>query len=75
VYIKKEETRAKEMDINNFNLGKYIAIAFNDPKKYPRKPFLAKLEKEKKSKNPMTGKEMERIMKRNTIILGGKVNG
>ena len=72
VYNKLEETRAREMDYNNFSLGKYIAYAVNDPKKYPKKPFL--WEEENKGK-VMTGEEMDRIMKKNTIILGGTING
>ena len=70
VYIEKEENRAREMDMNNFNLGKYIAYAVNDPKKYPKKPFLAKEEANK----VMSNEEMDRVMRRNTIILGGKIN-
>ncbi len=58
------------MDISNFNLGKYIAVAVNDPKKYPRKPFL---EEDRAEEKVMTGEEMERIMQRNNIILGGTV--
>lgn len=58
------------MDLNNYNLGKYIAFAVNDPKKYPKKPFLA--DKEAK-KEVMTDSEMDKIMRANTITLGGKV--
>ena len=72
VYKQLEENRAREMDYNNFNLGKYVAYAVNDPKKYPKKPFLYEEPEEKKV---MTNEEMDRIMKRNTIILGGTVNG
>jgi hypothetical protein len=70
VYKNKAEERAREMDVNNFNLGKYLAIAINDPKKYPKKPFLWE---DKPRGEVMTNKEMEKIMRRNTIILGGKV--
>jgi len=68
IYSEIEKGRAREMDYNNFNLGKYIAYAVNDPKKYPKKPFLYE---EEEIKEGMTGDEMEGIMKRNTIILGG----
>lgn len=63
------------MDLNNYNLGKYIAYAVNDPKKYPRKPFLndLKLEKKKVGEDVMSGDEMERMMKLNTRLLGGKI--
>lgn len=70
VYKKKEEARAREMDMNNYNLGKYIAYAVNDPKKYPKKPFL---EEKRDAGKRMSGEEMEEIMKRNTIILGGNI--
>lgn len=66
VYVKKEENRAREMDYNNFNLGKYIAYAVNDPKKYPREPFLTQREEVE-----MTGEDMERMARRNTIKLNG----
>ena len=72
VYKNIEENRAKEMDYNNFNLGKYIAYAVNDPKKYPKKPFLWEGEEKKKD---MTGEQMDKRMRRNTIILGGTIDG
>jgi len=68
-YKVRKEMEAKEMDVNNYNLGKYIAIAFNNPKKYPRRPFLQ--EEEKKM---MTAEDFDRVMRRNTILLGGKIN-
>ncbi len=55
-----------EMDYNLWVLGKYLAFSYHDPKKYPKKPFLAK--EEEKAKDD---KEMERIARRNTIIMGG----
>lgn len=59
------------MDLNNYNLGKYIAYAVNDPKKYPKKPFLDK--PEAKESNVMSNEEMEKVMLRNNLILGGTV--
>lgn len=56
------------MDLNNWNLGKYIAYAVNQPKKYPSRPFLMKEEKK-----AMTGEQMERMAKRYTIKFGGVV--
>ena len=35
----KTENRLKEQDMLNHTLGKYIAYAFNSPKKYPAKPY------------------------------------
>lgn len=59
------------MDLNNYNLGKYIAYAVNDPKKYPRVPFL---QEERDEDRIMSNEEMERNMRRNTITLGGTIN-
>jgi hypothetical protein len=70
VYKKKEEARVREADMNNYNLGKYIAYAVNDPKKYPKKPFL---ERKSETGRKMSAEEMEEVMKRNTIILGGNI--
>ena len=72
VYGERQDAQAMEMDANNYNLGKYIALAFHDPKHYPKKPFLYK--ETKKETKVMTVDEMEAMMKRNTIILGGKIN-
>lgn len=71
VYTELEEQRAREMDYSNYVLGKYVAFAMHDPKKYPRKPFLWKEEERK----VMTPEEMEEVMKKNTITLGGTING
>ncbi len=51
-------------------LGKYIAYAFNDPKKYPKIPFLE--EQERKSISH-TSEDLESIAMRNTILLGGVI--
>ncbi len=60
----------KSQDMMNYMLGKYISYAVNSPKKYPKKPFLENSFEEKKG--PMTVEEMERVIKRNNRILGGK---
>jgi len=69
MYKQKEELRIKEIDAHNFNLGKYIAIAFNSPDKYPKEPFLTK----KEESRPMSAIELDQMMQRNTIILGGEM--
>ena len=62
----------KTQDMMNYLLGKYISYATNAPKKYPKKPFLEdSFGKENKN---MTVEEMERVIKRNNRILGGKFN-
>jgi hypothetical protein len=70
VFNQKEQQRLKEADALNYMLGKYIAFAFNDPKRYPSKPFL----EENTDLKPMTDEEMERQARRNTIKMGGVIN-
>ena len=69
-FNKKEQLRLQEIDMFNFMLGKYIAYAFNDPKKYPSKPFLDT----NTDLKPMTDEEMEKQARRNTIKMGGVIN-
>lgn len=69
VFNEKEVERLKEADVLNHLLGKYIAWAVNDPRHYPRKPFM---EKDNELK-PMTDEEMERQGRRNTIKMGGVI--
>lgn len=71
VFNTKEKQRAEEIDIFNHILGQYISYAFNDPAKYPKKPFLMQKKTEKKV---MTAEEMERQARINTIKMGGKIN-
>lgn len=68
-YVEQKEREAEEIDIANYNLGKYIAYAVNDPKKYPKKPFLHK----QKAKKEMTDEEMDKVMRETTIKLGGTI--
>lgn len=61
------------MDQNNYNLGHYLKFAFNDPSKYPKKPFFESITNEKpKLSAPMSDEDMEKMMIRNTKLLGGK---
>ena len=70
VFNQKEQQRVKEADLLNFILGKYIAYAVNDPKRYPSKPFT----ENNTDLKPMTDEEMERQARRNTIRMGGVIN-
>lgn len=54
----------------NHALGQYISFAFNEPKKYPKKPFYA----EHKKQEPMTDNAMEEMAKNITLMMGGTVN-
>ena len=69
VFNEKEKQRLREKDLFNYLLGKYVVFAFNDPKKYPSKPFT---EKDTDLK-PMTDEEMEKQARRNTIKMGGVI--
>ena len=69
VFSEKEEQRFKEIDLCNYILGKYVAYAVNDPKKYPSKPFTEQTAQLK----PMTDDEMEKQARRNTIKMGGVI--
>jgi hypothetical protein len=68
-FKKKKKMQAEEQDVANFNLGRYIMIAYHKPKIYPKKPFLYK-----STFTPMTDEEMSVVMKKNTLILGGEIN-
>ena len=70
VFNQKESQRLKEKDVFNYMLGKYVAYAFNNPQKYPDKPFL----ENDTDLKPMTDEEMEKQARRNTIKMGGVIN-
>lgn len=75
-HIRRAKDRAREVDSSNYNLGKYIAIGFHSPKKYPDKPFLVdQLDREEMESKKMSVEEMQSIAKKITYKLGGKVNG
>jgi len=70
VYNKKQNEEIRRADMLNYMLGKYIAFAFNDPKKYPNKPFL---ESEEEIDKEMSAKAMERQAMYNTAMMGGVI--
>ncbi len=70
VYEKREERRLKEKDMLNHILGKYIAFAYNDPKKYPEEPFTSSV-----NNTEMNDDDMERVAMKITAKMGGVVNG
>lgn len=71
VFNRKVEEELKKTDAMNHALGRYIAFAFHDPKKYPEKPFSYHEEQQEE----MTDDDMERRAREITMALGGKVNG
>ncbi len=71
MFNENERKRITEVDMLNHLLGKYIAIAFNDPKNYPNRSFL---DKSNELIDVMTDEEMELRARRNTIKMGGVIN-
>lgn len=67
-YRKKSKERLQEKDYLNHLLGQYISYAFNNPKEYPKKPYLYE-----ETKQDMTTNEMERQVINNTIMMGGVI--
>lgn len=41
-FNERQDNNTREIDALNHLLGQYIAVGFNKPKDYPRKPFLYK---------------------------------
>lgn len=68
VYMMKEKNRAIEIDAHNYNLGRYLTYAYHNPKKYPKKPFLA----EDQKPQVMSGEDMERVARSITNRLKNK---
>lgn len=71
VYNEQERAKLEQKDALNHLLGQYIAYAFNNPKKYPTRPFLENKETEKVEE--MLDSEMERQAKINTVLMGGVI--
>ena len=71
IYQENEKKRITEVDMLNHLLGRYVAIAFNDPKNYPERSFLDNIDRET---NIMSDYDMEMQARRNTIKMGGVVN-
>lgn len=70
MFNENEKKHVTEIDMLNHLLGRYIAIAFNDPKSYPERSFL---DTSNDVMQVMTDDEMEKIGKRNTILMGGVI--
>lgn len=67
-----ERRRSREVDYLNWILGRYVAIAFNSPKKYPDRPLLSKSEEEEqKRQKTMSDEEMSIQMRKNFILARG----
>ena len=71
MFNENEKKRVTEIDMLNHLLGRYIAIAFNDPKSYPERSFL---DTSNDVMQVMTDEEMELRARRNTLKMGGVIN-
>jgi hypothetical protein len=71
VYIHNKKQQAMEIDAHNYNLGRYVSIGVNNPRKYPNKPLL---QKEERSRGRMSVEEMQAVAQRITDKLSNKVN-
>lgn len=69
VFNQMQKEHVQQVDALNHILGRYIAYAFNDPKKYPKEPYTHK----DTTHDVMTDEEMEQQALRNTIMMGGVV--
>jgi len=70
-YISAYDRRLADLDRLNHSLGIYIGMSVNNPKKYPKEPFLSKAPK-KHNKN-MGENQMKEEAKRIAIMFGGKI--
>jgi hypothetical protein len=59
-YSERQKRQVELADVLNHVLGKYISVAFNNPKKYPKEPILAK---ENAQPEFLTGKRREIAIK------------
>ncbi len=64
------EYQLKLTDSLNYLLGRYITWAFNDPKNYPKEPYLSR---KHESKRVQTDEEMERQARLLTMAWGGEI--
>ncbi|QIK57766.1 hypothetical protein G7059_07900 [Erysipelothrix sp. HDW6A] len=69
VFKEKEINKAKFADEIAHLMGLYVLQAFNDPKKYPKEPYHSQTKH-----TTMSDDDMERIARRNTIMLGGEID-
>ena len=69
-FVEKAEFDAKLNDRLNHMLGQYVGIAFNDPSKYPKKPFSENVVKA--ASTAMTPEQMVVSLKAWMGTLGGE---
>lgn len=69
IFNEKEKERIEEKDRLNHILANYIGFAVNDPKHFPKEPYLGK-----KKTVLMDDNEMERMARINTLKQGGVIN-
>jgi len=69
-FTKAYSRRQQDLDQLNFLLGQYISIGNNDPKKYPKEPFLTE---KKQTPKDMSDSQMQEEAKRIAIMFGGEI--
>ena len=69
-YTKAYKRRQRDIDELNHVLGNYIAIGINNPKEYPKKPYLSE---ENETKKDMTDSSMELEARRIAKMFGGEI--
>jgi len=70
-YTQAYNRRLQDLDSLHHLLGNYIAIGVNNPKKYPKEPYLT--EKKQIALKEMSDDQMQQEAKRIAIMFGGEV--
>ena len=70
-YINAYKRQKDDMDALNYDLGIYIGLAVNNPKKYPTKPY-SQTETQQLEKN-MSDERMKEKGKQIAIMFGGEI--
>ncbi|CAM3608170.1 hypothetical protein ERUR111494_02580 [Erysipelothrix urinaevulpis] len=69
-YNSQVRERVEYDDFINHMLGRYVMIAVHDPENYPEEPFTSL---KTKVEEKMTDERMEKIARRNTLLMGGEI--
>lgn len=65
---------SQNQDMLNYMLGQYIAVGVNNPKQFPKSPFLQKVDSAEKLQ-PMTDEEMAAAARRSAAQWKELTNG
>lgn len=70
-YTKAYTRRLQDIDRLNHGLGQYVAMGVNNPKKYPKEPFMQ--DKKQSELKDMSDTQMQEEAKRIAIMFGGEI--